>query len=98
MLVKANKFLSHIIQALLCPGDANHRKARASLNKRLKDKGHLLEPLICQKKKKFDEVNFVKSNKGALTLFTKLIEKAGLRGKRLAIQVKRSGAVRKYRK
>lgn len=77
---QVNKLLAEEIEKRLCPdaylaarGDEAFRKIRASLNKRLVNKGHLLEPLICNNQ--FQKINFFRANKGTLTKITQAIKR-----------------------
>lgn len=92
----ANQRLSHLIQSRLVPdeearshGDAAYRKIRAALNARLTASGHLIEPLLANKK--IGEIDFVKANKGSLTKYTAGIKKDATAAAKWKEAIKKSG-------
>ena len=77
---KVNRLLADEITRHLDPeshrrrtGDAAYRKIRSELNRRLTEKGFLIEPLLCSNA--YDQIDFMKASKGSLTKNTKAIKR-----------------------
>lgn len=86
-LASATSLLAHALERTACPeataahhGAAAFRKLRAALNARLVARGHLIEPLVCQKQ--LSAIDFGKANKGSLAKYQALIRKDPAAGKK----------------